>query len=99
MEQMRARGSCPGLEKEFMHREGSRVPVLMGGVRMEAAPARSVFFIIDATHRRQAMDALRKAYDEIELRVEQRTERPLGEKSNAADRRKRNCATSLSWIL
>jgi diguanylate cyclase (GGDEF)-like protein/PAS domain S-box-containing protein len=73
LEQLNSRGSCPALEKEFIHRGGSRIAVLVGGVRLDQAPLRSIFFVIDATHRRQAMDALRRAYDEIELRVENRT--------------------------
>src|SRR6185503_6393215 len=70
---MLAHGSYPTVETEFTHNDGSRIPVLLGGVLLEQAPVRAIFFVIDVTHRRQAMDALRKAYDEIEVRVEDRT--------------------------
>jgi len=74
LEQLRWRASCPALEKEFIHCNGTRIPVLVGGVRLQESPWRAVYFVIDATHRRQAMEALRQAYDEIEVRVAKRTE-------------------------
>lgn len=72
-EQLSVRGTCPALEKEFIHREGTRIPVLVGGIRLDRDPERSLYFVIDASQRRQAMQALRKAYDEMEIRVEERT--------------------------
>jgi PAS domain S-box-containing protein len=45
------RGTCTPYEKEFWRKDGSRVPVLVGGSIMEHG---SVFFVLDLTARREA---------------------------------------------
>jgi diguanylate cyclase (GGDEF)-like protein len=61
------------LEKEYIRKDGSRIPVLVGVVQLEQPQKSYVCFIIDATERRRALEALKKAYDELELRVNERT--------------------------
>jgi len=73
LEKLQATGSCPPLEKEYIRKDGSRVPVLVGVVQLERSQKSYVCFVIDATDRRRAMEALQKAYDELELRVNERT--------------------------
>lgn len=72
-DRLAAEVTCPPVEKELMHRDGSRVPVLIGMVRLEGSPVRRVAFVLDASEKRRAMTALQKAYNDIELRVNQRT--------------------------
>ncbi len=74
LEQVIVNGQCPPLEKELLRRDGRRIPVVVGSVGLEEGSDRTVSFVIDASARRQAMEALRKAYDEIETRVEERTQ-------------------------
>lgn len=72
-DRLQASGMCPPMEKEFVRKDGARVPVLVGMVQLPGDKPQRLCFIIDATERRTAQDALRKAYDELEVRVQQRT--------------------------
>ncbi len=71
---IRESGVCPPLEKEYLRKDGSRVPVLVGVVFHEEPEQHLVCLVIDASDRRKAMNALRTAYDEMEIRVQQRTQ-------------------------
>lgn len=73
MERLQASGTCPPVEKEFSRKDGVRVPVLVGMVLLHKSKGHRVCFVIDVSERRSAQDALRRAYDELELRVQQRT--------------------------
>ncbi len=66
-------GFCPPIEKEYLRKNGSRIPVLVGSVLMEDAEPYCVCFVVDITERRQAQTALRKSYDELEWRIQERT--------------------------
>jgi signal transduction histidine kinase/CheY-like chemotaxis protein len=57
----RAKGSCTPYEKEFLRKDGRRVPVMVGGARLGADMDDAVFFVLDLTARRQAEDRLRQA--------------------------------------
>ena len=49
-----ARGICRPYEKEFLRKDGSRVPVLVGGSLLGGDVRRGVFFVLDLTDRRRA---------------------------------------------
>lgn len=51
--QMLATGSCKPFEKEFVRRDGSRVPVLIGATLLERSPLRWICFTLDLTERKQ----------------------------------------------
>jgi PAS domain S-box-containing protein len=57
--QMSATGSCKPFEKEFFHKDGLRVPVLVGGAFFENKRDEGVVFVIDMTDRKRAEDKLR----------------------------------------
>jgi PAS domain S-box-containing protein len=48
-------------EKEFIRKDGSRVPVVLGGAFVEGAGGEAVCFVLDITERKRAEDALREA--------------------------------------
>jgi PAS domain S-box-containing protein len=48
------RGICQPYEKEFFRKDGSRVPVLVGGSLLGRDRQRGVFFVLDLTGRRRA---------------------------------------------
>jgi PAS domain S-box-containing protein len=54
------RGEMPQFAKEYMHRSGQRVPVLIGGIRLEAEKGLFLIYILDLTAQRQAEDKLRE---------------------------------------
>jgi PAS domain S-box-containing protein len=57
--QMSATGSCKPFEKEFFRKDGSRVPILVGGAFFERKPDEGVVFVIDMTDRKRAEEKLR----------------------------------------
>jgi PAS domain S-box-containing protein len=57
--QMAATGSCKPYEKEFFHKDGSRVPILIASALFEWKPDEGVAFIIDLTERKRAEQKLR----------------------------------------
>ena len=74
--QVAERGYTDIIEKEFIRKDGSRVPVEMRGclLRDEAGNPAGVWAVIrDNTERKQAEQLLRGAHDELERRVEERT--------------------------
>ncbi|MBK6922681.1 MAG: response regulator [Deltaproteobacteria bacterium] len=47
------RGSCTPYEKELLHSSGARVPVLVGGARLDRTRSSGVAFIVDLSERRR----------------------------------------------
>jgi diguanylate cyclase (GGDEF)-like protein/PAS domain S-box-containing protein len=70
---LRDEGVCYPIEKEYIRQDGTRVPVLVGAVRLEADRDECLCFVIDSSERRAAQEALRKSFDELEIRVQERT--------------------------
>ncbi|MGE5135108.1 MAG: SpoIIE family protein phosphatase [Gemmatimonadota bacterium] len=52
--QLRRTGAVPPLEKEYLHRDGHRVPVLVGAAVVDRHPLRWVTFVIDLSARQRA---------------------------------------------
>jgi PAS domain S-box-containing protein len=57
--QLSAGGTCKPYEKEYFRKDGSRVPVLVGGAFFERKRDEGVVFVIDMTERKRAEEALR----------------------------------------
>src|SRR5277367_5356033 len=53
MEQIAATGACKPYEKEFICKDGSRVPILVGAASFEDSPEEGVCFIVDLTERKK----------------------------------------------
>ncbi|HUZ23361.1 MAG TPA: SpoIIE family protein phosphatase [Streptosporangiaceae bacterium] len=54
MEQLRRTGAVRPFDKEYVHRDGHRVPVVIGAAVIDRNPLRWVTFIIDLTARQRA---------------------------------------------
>ncbi len=54
LEQLRETGTCRPFEKQMVHRDGYRVPLLMGAAVIDRDPLRWVTFVVDLTARQQA---------------------------------------------
>ena len=52
--QLRRTGTCRPFEKEYVHRDGHRVPVLVGSAAMSRNPLRWTSFVVDLTTRQRA---------------------------------------------
>lgn len=73
VEDLTATGRSKTFEKEYIRRDGSRVPILLAGAMFEGAPDQGVAFVLDLTDLKRATQALRKAHEELEQKVIERT--------------------------
>jgi PAS domain S-box-containing protein len=62
-EEIASKGICLPYEKELFRRDGSRVPVLIGGSRVPSTPPSTVSFVIDLSSRRIAERAALESGD------------------------------------
>ncbi len=63
MELLNKQGTCPPWEKEFIHREGYRVPVMIGVTMLPAEKGKCICFVLDITERKRFEGELRDAKD------------------------------------
>jgi PAS domain S-box-containing protein len=61
MAALRTTGSFQPFEKEYLRKDGSRVPVLIGGALFEGEGNQGVAFVIDQSERKRAETALRES--------------------------------------
>ena len=60
-DELQRTGSCTPYEKEFLRKDGSKVPVLVGAARLSSDPDDLAFFILDLTERHRAEERIRQA--------------------------------------
>jgi len=60
VEEVKATGIAQPHENEYLRKDGSRVPVLVGAASYEKTENQRVAFVLDLTERRQAEEALRE---------------------------------------
>ncbi|MEA2892908.1 MAG: hypothetical protein QOI05_3701 [Bradyrhizobium sp.] len=68
--QLSGTGTCRPYEKEYYRKDGSRVPVLVGGAFFEAKADEGVVFVIDMSERKRAEEALRQREAKIRRLVD-----------------------------
>ncbi|MFP4896421.1 ATP-binding protein, partial [Paraburkholderia sp. EG304] len=59
LEELEATGAMQASEKEFFRKDGSRIPVLIGGAAFEDQPSQGVAYILDLTEQKQAEKKIR----------------------------------------
>jgi PAS domain-containing protein len=60
-EELSTRGTCTPFEKEYIRKDGSRVPILMGAAVFEGSPDEGVCFLLDIIERKRTEQALRES--------------------------------------
>jgi formate hydrogenlyase transcriptional activator len=61
IQEAKTKGLCAPYEKEYLRRDGERVPVLIGGGMLPGMPDRGVVFAIDLSERKKVESALRES--------------------------------------
>ena len=67
--ELQTTGICQSYEKEYFHKNGNRVPVLVGGAAFEEKSDEGVAFVLDLTDAKRAEAAIRESeqrYSEIQ---------------------------------
>jgi PAS domain S-box-containing protein len=70
--ELQATGTAQPYEKEYFHRNGSRVPVLVGAASFEKGRDEGVGFVVDLTDRKRAERAVRESerrYREVQMEL------------------------------
>ncbi len=61
LEELATAGVCTPFEKEYVRKDGSRVPILLGAATFEDSPSEGVCFLLDITERKRTDRALRES--------------------------------------
>jgi PAS domain S-box-containing protein len=73
IEQQKSSGRFEPFEKEYTRKDGSRVPVLIGGATFEEGGNQGVAFVLDLTERKRAEDRLRVQHTVAQILAEAAT--------------------------
>lgn len=68
--QAREFGACTPFEKEYIRKDGKRVPILIGFALLEGSNDNVICFIVDLSDRKQIEEALRKSQGHLNAFVE-----------------------------
>jgi PAS domain S-box-containing protein len=60
---LKTTGSCPPWEKEYIHKDGHHVPILLGVTMLEGSQTECICFVLDITERKQAERELQEAME------------------------------------
>ena len=79
--ELRSTGTFQPFEKEFFRKDGSRVPVLIGGALFEESGNEGVAFVLDLTERKRAENSIARERREVPRLRRNRVRLALGDGS------------------
>lgn len=65
LQELSKNGTYIPFETEFLHKDGHRVPVMIGGALIDGQPASIVSFVLDLTERKLAQEALARTQADL----------------------------------
>jgi PAS domain S-box-containing protein len=68
--ELKSIGTVERFEKEYVHKDGSRVPVLIGATLFKEGGNEGVAFVLDLTERNRAEEALRESEQRLRLAID-----------------------------
>ncbi|MDL2410372.1 AAA family ATPase [Rhizobium calliandrae] len=68
--ELKKTGILAPIEKEYLRKDGSRVPVLIGGARFEGSEDEGVTFVLDLTERKRAEETIRRSEEKLRQVIE-----------------------------
>lgn len=74
LEQLSNAGTCEPYEKEYIKKDGTRVPVIIGSACLEGESSKGVAYVIDISQRKKMEQEIIELNKELEQRVQLRTE-------------------------
>lgn len=74
LEQIRLHGACDPFEKEYIRKDGSRIPVLIAAASIDdSLPVKGVTCVMDITQRKKMEEEIRELNRGLEMRIQERT--------------------------
>ncbi|GER91200.1 histidine kinase [Dictyobacter vulcani] len=61
LQQLQSRGSCAPFEKEYIRKDGSRIPILIGAAAVQQNPLQWICFVMDLSEQKRINDELVRA--------------------------------------
>jgi len=74
LEQLGTQGFCTPFEKEYIKRDGSRVPILVGATALNSSSQEWLAFVLDLSDLKRVEAELHTSHEELEQKVEERTQ-------------------------
>ena len=66
LEEIAVTGVMTPIEKEYICKDGSRIPIILGAASLPGPTLRGVAFVVDNTERKRAQNEIRQAYFELD---------------------------------